>query len=124
MTLASCALDEVLAPIIENRAYSHRNQTFVINSPPRPLAARCAVRPSHASLDLYCLVWLVLFRRPMRCVCISGKIFSSHDFNSPSVKPLLSACLDFSHVASILLMTPSSAQSARSASAIFSALLT
>jgi len=23
-------------------------------------------RPSHASLDLYCLVWLVLFRRPMR----------------------------------------------------------
>jgi hypothetical protein len=40
MTLASCALDEVLAPIIANRAYSHRNQTFVINSsttatPPR-----------------------------------------------------------------------------------------
>ena len=36
MTLASCALDEVLAPIIANRAYSHRNQTFIINFPTRP----------------------------------------------------------------------------------------
>ena len=39
---------------------------------------RSAISTSpYANLDLYCLGWLVLFRRPTRCVSISGNILLS-----------------------------------------------